>query len=393
MSEFFLFVTLCPITARQNSELMFKVIILFLSTCLLTMGHINLMSLYHYSETTFLNLKLQSRPVQLTFMFNPNHRMDSNLNIAAKSVSDALNAKIVETAESNYKIQHKEDGFISLSSTTTETSFLKSPNGIRSQQGWILTEKDYPTDEYLEGDMKTFKQLKNVMGKYENYFINIQVPEEASFLKNLLINRFRKENAELVDTSEKNLQKNKQDFSEGFLKKLFSTDKLGNYTYNPTMDELYEDYIIRQGLEINSKSIKRNFWNESIDDLRKEFLELDYQHPTYKIDILPVLLKHRPTDEVTLKLKLKSGNFIQFHEFEGDFIEGIKRAAGLVKATEVLGYFIADNAISEFHSLKFISFNKFVIISLEDQINVFTSNILSQVLNIVQNITVQKVNC
>eukprot|EP01080_Neovahlkampfia_damariscottae_P011250 gene11250-4069_t len=319
-------------------------------------GETNLMSLYHYSQTTFLNLKPKSRDVRINFHHESAKKQeDTDLHQIKTSLLGSLNKTKVEEINGGFEIQSSDVGTLLMSKKTTTTGFLKAPNGKRSQQGWILSKEDYPTDEVISGDMKTFKSIKKVLGNFNKFSIDILVKSDSKFLRNILINRIRKENTEIINESENDFVKTKLQYSEGFIEKLVEKNEKGEFIYNPTMEELFNDFIIRQGLESHNKKSKDLYWSKStsMENLKKEFLQMTYIHPEYNIDITPILLNQNFDESISKKFNfIEKGNFIRFNEFKSLFIKGIKRAAGLVKSTEFLGHFIADNAISEISFLE-----------------------------------------
>eukprot|EP01080_Neovahlkampfia_damariscottae_P000706 gene706-8958_t len=301
-----------------------------------------IMSLYYYSETTFINLPKKSRDVQLEFFYKPD-RKHSDLQKEASSYGKVL------TNGSSYKVFKTTFGNLTMVPEKTTTQFYKSPNGLLAHQGWIQKKEQLPTKKYLNGDLKKLQNLRSKIGNFKSYKVNVKVPSKnPTFLRNVLINRLREENTQFI-VVENFIKKGRFHYSQKLLEKLFDKDVLGALTYKPTMKNLFDDFIIRQGLEVSNSKI-RNIWSQPIEKLRNEFLKLKTFKGQYQIDITPVLMKAFPKDEITKKLTsfgYESQNYIQFNEFKHDFVASVKRVVGFIKATEYLGYFVADNAISE----------------------------------------------
>jgi hypothetical protein len=320
-------------------------LVVFLTFLCYALAQVNIMSLYYYSQTTFINLNKTSEDVQIEFLHHETLN-ETHLEKSSKLLGEFFEADKITKVQGGYQIQTNVVGDISVLSSKTITKFFKAPNGQRSRQGWINSIKQYPTDEYLAGDLKSLKKLQMTAKQFNFFNVNVKVPRNATFLRDLLINRFREKN-ELHLRLEKNLKIGKRSLSDGFRNLLCKKDADGKFTYNPDMKTLYQDFIIRQALELyNSPS---DVWNADISLLRKEFLALEYNHPYYRIDITPVLLNSVHDEEITEKLKncMVIDDVVRFREFENDIVQSVERAVGLVKATQLLGHFIADNAISE----------------------------------------------
>jgi hypothetical protein len=309
------------------------------------------MSIYYFADTTFINLNISSRPAQLRYEFDSylkdKTKVHQNQIDAFKKV---LNPKNVEIVGNTVKFLETKIGNVVLHPKHLRTSFFKSPNGEKERQGWILSKEQYPTPEHLKGDMETINEISHVFDnlsyKQNHLRVRVEAPMDATFLRDLMINVYRKENRDDI-LLENNFKKGAS-YSEGFTKKLLETNENGTFLYKPTMETLYDDFIIRQSIERLYPNFKEA-WTRSISSLRKKFLKSNYVHEHYGIDITPALLASRPTDEVTnvMKRYMDATKSVRFNEFHGNVEVAIRRAVGMVKVTELFGHFIADSAMSQ----------------------------------------------
>jgi hypothetical protein len=257
--------------------------------------------------------------------------------------------KNVEKERNGYKILNSKLGEVFVNSTMLQTSFFHSPNGEKERQGWILSKDQYPTVDYLLGDIPHVLALSktlDLLGFRQNSIrVNVQIPMNATLIRDLMINIYREENRK--DSLHENNFKLETEYSTGFKKRLLE-QKNGKFIYNPTMQQLYEDYIIRQGMEL--KFPKEDVWSQPIQDLRKKFVNLKLNsYEPFGLDISPILLfsnKNDPISEILIKF-VKPSQSVQFREFKGKPTIAVRRSVGIVKATELLGPFIADSAISQ----------------------------------------------
>jgi hypothetical protein len=306
------------------------------------------LSLYYYGDTTFINLPLPSRPSQLSFEFESYSRVG---NYETEEVLKVLQGKNIQKVSNGYLISGTALGNVLFNTTLLQTSFFHSPNGEKERQGWILTKEQYPSEDYLLGATPYIKLLSktvDLFGFRQNAIrVNVEIPLNASLIRDLMINLYREENR--MEIIHENNFKLESEYSNGFKNILLQKDDQGRFIYQPTMDQLYDDFIIRQGMELQFPH-ELDIWSQSLDILRSRFLELkDYSHPSFGLDITPILLHHRRDDLVSLKLSsfVNPSASIQFREFKGKPLVAVRRSVGIVKATELYGVFIADSAISQ----------------------------------------------
>eukprot|EP01080_Neovahlkampfia_damariscottae_P001256 gene1256-11345_t len=308
------------------------------------------LSIYYYGETTFINLPLPSRPASVLYEYTSYGNGKVN-NFELRQLCKVLKPKKVDELDTGYKLHDTKLGDVIIQPNYLQTDFFKSPNGEKEKQGWILTKEQYPTEEYLLGDIKNVKELAksiNVLGYKQNSVrVNVEVPLNSSLIRDIMINLYRPENREDI-LNENNFQL-ETEFSKGFKELLLKKNINGDFIYEPTMDDLFNDFIIRQGIDILYPN-ETNIWSLPIELLRKRFIEFpNYKYPSFGLDISPILLHYKPNDEISLKLSkyITPSQSIQFREFKGKLSIAIKRSVGIVKATEFLGPFIADSAISQ----------------------------------------------
>eukprot|EP01080_Neovahlkampfia_damariscottae_P001158 gene1158-10672_t len=306
------------------------------------------MSLYYYGGTTFINLPLPSRPASVIYEYSSYNKIG---NFELEQFSKVLQPKKVEELEIGHNFHDTTLGDVFIHPNYLQTGFFKSPNGEKEKQGWILTKEQYPTEDYLLGDTNQIQKLAktiDVLGFRQNSIrVNVEVPLNSTLIRDIMINLYRPENREEI-LNENNF-KLETEYSNGFKNLLLKKDIDGNFIYNPTMDDLFDDFIIRQGVEILYPN-ETNIWSLPIEILRKRFIEnLNYKYPSFGLDISPMLLYYKPNDEISLKLSrfITPHQSVQFREFRGKLQISIKRSVGIVKATEYLGPFIADSAISQ----------------------------------------------
>jgi hypothetical protein len=272
--------------------------------------------------------------------------MQSEIDAFAK----VLNPKNIEKKGNSVTFLETKIGKVVLHPKYLSTEFFKSPNGEKDRQGWILSKEQYPTPEHLKGDIETIKAIGNTFDNmaYKQLALRVKVeaPMDPKFLKDLMINVYRKENREEIEL-ENNFNQ-AAFYTAGFLKKLMETNENGTFIYSPSMETLYDDFIIRQSIERLYPNYKEA-WTKSISFLRKKLLKSNYQHENYGVDITPILLASRPTDDVTnvIKRYIEPSQSVRFNEFKGNVEVAVRRAVGMVKVTELFGHFIADSAMSQ----------------------------------------------
>lgn len=326
------------------------IFLIFLFT--FTLAKYGTLSLYHVSGTSFINLKKFSEPFSFELKYFSTFENETHISqdILDKSIG-LLRPKEVIPYE-NYGILLKDSklgDIVIFPGKIQGKTFLKSPNGKRQYQSWIYSESDYLTLEQENGDVPL---LTNWIGELEKlsflkiyFYVNVQLPCDSSLLRNLMVNIYREENRkDIVKESNVKILSN---YTTGFIEKLLEVDQ-GKLTYNPSMDELYDDFIIRQIAENLTES--EFVWREDITRLRKIVLDSQFDYPNFGFDITPILLEYRPNDEITIKLNkmgLESSNSVQFREFIGNIDLCINRAVGLVKVTQLYGPIVSDSAVSQ----------------------------------------------
>jgi hypothetical protein len=318
---------------------------------LLVLTHCKLgsLSLYHVGGTTFLNLKKPSRQATFQYTF-------STLGNQADAIMTRLEPifGIPEKVEKSYVWKNTSLGAVTLTDTTLSTFLFDTPNGHRDYQGWIGDESDYLPPQMEAGQEPTLLSMIDILQNHPvrqvSLEVGVDVPEDPMFLRNLLINVFRPENRKHI--LQDNNFKAGSTFSRGFLDKLLN-QKDGKFTYNPSMLELFEDFVIRQTLErIGTPASKA--WSFPITECRQMLIGLQYTHPRYAVDIMPLLLSLFPDDPITMHISkfVQPIKTVLFLEFAGNANVAVRRAVGIVKATEMYGFFVSDNLVGQISNIQ-----------------------------------------
>lgn len=324
---------------------MIKIIQFFLLAILLIFASsegLGALSLYYTAGTTFINLRKQSHPSSIEY-----HFFGDFSERTIQKLQDILQSKVERN--DNEFVFHSKIGDITLKKGVLKTSFFKSPNGNRLHQGWIQKEEDYYTPEEENGNEP---EIKNIIEALEeapvtqiSTFVNVQVEEDPIFLRNLMVNMMKPENR--IDMKEENHFLEQKEYSKGFKELLFQQIG-GNLTYHPTMDQLYDDFLIRQTAE-SFPNVGIMAYKTDIQELRNLLLSTPFVPPSYVLDITPILLTHKPDDKITELFKsfITPSKSVQFREFKGFVDIAIRRSVGIVKTTEIYGTFVADSLLSE----------------------------------------------
>lgn len=309
-------------------------------------------SMFHFSESTFLNLKKFSNPSSLEYHFKIFSKREDISEDYINILARELNTTTILRIPYGIIFQNSTLFDVVLKAKVLKIPFFKSPNGHREYQGWILSEKDYYTKEQEEGDLP---KVLHVINKFESLGIyqkgltlNVKIPNSSSLLRDLMVNYYRKENRK--HTILENNFRQKDSYSKVFIEKLLNV-KNGLLKYNPSLDQLFDDFIIRQTVDIVGGI--PSIWYEDINTARSKFLDLikskSFKYPKYGLDISPILLEYKKDDEISKRLShyIDLSNSIQFNEFFGKVDTAIKRAVGFVKVTELYGPIVADSAVSQ----------------------------------------------
>lgn len=357
---------------------MLRLTILLLSLYLV-LSNLGSLSLYHTGGTTFLNLRRLSRKCSIDYEYkNPTLKIPPGL---VTHLSKALNTtNTVVRGENVHFLDIPVLGSIELTPTKLSTEFINSPNGHHYYQGWITKESDYYSSTVETGDENSVKALIESLESFaviQNAIrVNVEVDPTPLFLRNLMMNMFHPENRKWM-IKENNFVKCST-YTPGFLKKLLSI-KDGHFDYNPTIDELFEDFLIRQTAEKLGLQ-ERKSWNYPLEDIRAFIRSSNLfnskfvrERGNWALDITPVLMSWKPDDEVSmaLSLHLKSGNYVQFREFGGSVDIAIRRAVGIVKVTEEYGSFIHDSLVSQVCYLELKTIKKLRAKILKNEVIVF----------------------
>jgi hypothetical protein len=215
-------------------------------------GNLGSMSMYHYSGTTFLNLRKLSNPVSLEYEFRTFGFKDESVHPdLLKDVKALLAPSSVEKLEhSSYVLKNTKFGDVTLSPGLIKLEKIVPPNGERKYQGWIEKESDYYSLEQEQGDMSLVSQLFNIFDTFPTYHIssriNVVVEPNPILLRDLMVNMYRPENRihMVRDTG----VRTEPVYTKGFLKQLLNAPE-GKLAYTPSMDDLYNDLLIRHLLD------------------------------------------------------------------------------------------------------------------------------------------------
>jgi hypothetical protein len=331
--------------SNQNFPMRIFVILLllFIPFVLCKLGSL---SLLHASGTTFLNLQRASRKQMLQYYF----KNDAHISGVESEFSKILGVTPNVTTPGTFVFENTILGTVTLSEGNFRTGFFKSPNGDRKYQGWIQSETDYYTRDQEVGDEKILKKLLQVLDNLPTtelgIILGVQVPRNnATLLRDLMVNYWHPENRKDVINESHFISE--QAYSNGFMDKLLASEN-GVLLYNPTMDELFDDFVVRQLGELHGVD-KDKVWTEPLHELMHHLEGIDFVYPSFGLDILPVLMAYRPDHMITEKL-LKHRDMsetVQFREFKGEIDIAIRRAAGFVKVTELYGPIISDSVLSQ----------------------------------------------
>jgi hypothetical protein len=278
----------------------------------------SLMSLYYFSETTFLNLEGNSN----NFSLNLNLKEEMNLE----------------------KLKREFGAQVYLRNKTLRTHFFAAPNGELKYQGWVKSKEQIRSTDKLNGEFSKFGNvLKQENASFERLSVNVQVSSDPIFLRNLLINLYRSSNRKFMKNE--SYFEEKTLITENFKNILLSKDSKGSFAYEPTMEQLFDDFFVKQISETLFKN--KNVWNQSIQVLKDILISYEYELPEYALDITPILFHFKKEDPLVKKWIHRTGEFITFNECNGDIQVCIRRAVGLVKATLLYGHFISDSLVSQ----------------------------------------------
>lgn len=318
-----------------------------------TFARLGSLSLYYTSGTTFINLKKPSQRASIIFEFKPIEFIPESI---IKKLSKVLQTTKIDKSKEKVIFQDTKLGNVTLTKKSLTTSLFNSPNGERQYQGWILNEEDYYTKEQEKGDEELVKEIVHVLETYPvnqvSIRVNVEVPMNPTLIRDLAINMFTPANRR--DMTQENNFKLESPYSTGFLKKLLAVQNK-TLTYLPTMDELFEDYVIRQFAEKCGLPSRKAFTYpiKEIKDylLGNTYFQQKFIHklPSYALDLLPILLNYKPDDEISKILLnvVTPSNTVQFREFKGLVDVSIRRAVGFVKVTELYGPIVHDSALSQ----------------------------------------------
>jgi hypothetical protein len=275
----------------------------------------SLMSLYYFSQTTFLNLEGNSNNCSL------------HLNLKEEMKMEKWKAEFGE-----------------MKNKTIFTKFFSAPNGELKYQGWIKSKEQVRTPEVLNGEFSKFGYfLKQENVSIEKISVNVQVSPDPIFLRNLLINLYRPSNRKFMKNE--SYFEEKTLVTENFKNILLFKDSKGHLAYQPSMEQLFDDFFVKQISEILFKN--KNVWNQSIQVLKDILLSYEYELPEFALDITPILFHFKKEDPLVKKWSQKAGEYVTFHECNGEIQLCVRRAVGLVKATLLYGHFISDNLVSQ----------------------------------------------
>jgi len=326
--------------------------------------------------TTFLNLKKMSRNFSVWYEVKNSNifRKDNQLvNVGVNTQGGAGETKnitslTINLKKSSYPLFPEAEDKKLLNITNEQsvihikTPFLRGPNGEYLKQGWIVKEEDYLSQSDLEGDVPVLKSwlTKNLKdgvvtgSSLKKLTVNVEV-DSFKDVVNVAFNVLRKENRNLMV---KDIYAKKRFAgSTGFLKKFLNVDNDGKHLYNGTLNDLFEDYMIRQTVEI--LDLSEDPWKIQIELARALLEKKKLSLPVRAIDLAPFFIYSFPEDPISKKFVAEvygSGDgdlgtrpFIQFSEFDDncDVQVAIERAVGIVKVTEIYGQIVADKALSE----------------------------------------------
>lgn len=308
------------------------------------------LSLFHVGGTTFLNLRHPSRRASLKYEYAT---LGNQQNSIMERLKPILGDSPVEV-ENSWIWKNTKLGNVKLTNTTLETGLFETPNGQKEYHGWIESENDYLSPEMEVGQepllLNVIETLQSHPVRQVSLQVNVEMSQNATTLRDLLINVYRPENRKYI-IQDSNFAL-KTSYTRGFLNKLLSQNN-GIYTYEASLQNLFDDLVIRHTLErIGTPTSKA--WSFPIEECRQMLLGLNYQHSQFSLDIIPFLLSAFPDDPITIHLSkfITPSNTIQFNEFHGNSEVGIRRAVGIIKATELFGYFISDHLLGQVSNLE-----------------------------------------
>lgn len=320
---------------------------------------------------------MPSRRASIHFEFKP---LDSIPETLIKRLSKVLQTTKIEKNFEKFIFNETKLGQVILTKRSLTTSLFNSPNGEKTFQGWIQKDSDYYTEEQEKCDEELVKQLISVLETFPVFQlairVNVEIPMSTTLIRDLAINIFSPYNRK--DMFLENNFKKESAYSSGFTKKLLET-KDRKLTYVPTMEDLFEDYVIRQTAEKCGLPSRKAF-TYPIKEIKNYLLSNSYfKHkyinrlPSYALDILPILLNYKPDDEISKIFQkiISPSNTVQFREFKGKIDISIRRAVGLVKVTELYGPIIHDSALSQITYLEISTIKKIREKILKNQIVIF----------------------
>lgn len=330
---------------RMNTLLLISLLLVFS-----VYGKFGSLSLFHVGGTTFLNLKKLSHPVSVKYTYSA---LGTQTNGIYERLKPLL-GEYTDHGDDGYTWNHASLGTVTLSNSTLEMGPFSAPNGEKKYHGWIKSENDYLTEKQETGDEPMMNSVVDILQNHPvrqvSLQIGVQIPKNASTIRDVLINMFRPENRKQI-LQDSNFEV-ATSFSKGFLDRLL-TQQGGVYTYTPSLDDLYDDFVIRQTLERLGTPIAKA-WTFPISECRQMLVGLHYNHPNYAVDLLPFLLAYRHDDPISLHLSnfVKPSKYLLFNEFHGNTYIGVRRAVGIIKASELYGVFISDNLLGQVSNIE-----------------------------------------
>eukprot|EP01080_Neovahlkampfia_damariscottae_P002754 gene2754-4162_t len=311
------------------------------------------MSIYHFSETTFLNINHLSKNCSLTIETEEKFTPEDYDIIYFRSQFNPKNLRQLsgKSIFQNCTFSNGNGEIQILQERIFKTSFFSPPNGALKYQGWIKHQNQILSENELKGDVHLFVELFEKLKKdIKRISVNIEVNSDSIFLRDLLINVYRPLNRRFLENEP--FFKEKFLLTETFQNLLLNTDRNGYFTYKPTMDQLFDDFLVKQLSEIVFKNSK--VWNQSSEVLMDILFHTEFDLPDYAIDITPILLFFKKDSKLTEKIseKISIGNFVTFNECQRNIEKCTKRGVGLVKSTEKYGHFVGDNLASQISSIE-----------------------------------------
>lgn len=327
-------------------------VLLFLTFLNLTFSKLGSLSLYHVAGTTFLNLPKLSNRASVTVYFKNDPKIQGLDYKLKEALYEDRTQNIISSGDARiFKNTHLGDVY--LHETSLTTGFFQAPNGHRHQQGWILTKEQYLTPEQENGDEEVLKKVVKILEDLPTTFysviVNVEIPKNITLIRDVIINVYRPENRKHI-VMENNFRDSGA-ISPVLLRKMMQTTN-GQFVYNPSFDEFFDDYMIRQTAEF---LIKEKAWTAPIKEVSQELYNRldDLQYPHYGVDLIQWFSYYKPEHFLCKKFLKENppSPSIQFHEFSTNVSESLRRGVGLVKATELYGPFISDQAVSQITSV------------------------------------------